>query len=364
MNILSTDIYQLSTFSLNLLIFVEMNLLKRCFFLLMGMISLVTCFCQTDTPVRKTTTTQSSIKRNDSVSRPFSNPTKQVVVDTQLNGTSILVDSSGTALDSTVVDTLKAEMLPIGPFKDTSTYRKYYTHPYLPLSGKPMFMISDFRERRTLDDMFYLLMGVLLLVAFVRTAFPRYFKNLFILFFQTSLRQKQTKDQLLQDNLGSLFVNLLFIITTSIYGALVIRNKAWLDYPFWHIVFFGAALLTIVYLGKFIFLQFSGWVFNSREAAVNYTFTVFLVNKVLGVLLVPFLFLMAFAQPSLKEVALTVSVGLVALLLLYRYVISFATIRNTLKVNALHFLMYLCAVEILPLLLLYKLMADYIGGRF
>lgn len=363
MNILTTVIYQLPTFCLNLLIFVVMNLLKRCFLLLIGMTSLMTCFCQTDTPVRRTSTTQSSIKRNDSVSRTSSNPIKQVV-DSQSNLSPSVVDSLNTAPDSTLIDTLKAEVLPSGPFKDTTTYRRYYTHPYLPLTGKPMFMISDFRERRTLDDMFYLLMGVLLLVAFVRTAFPRYFKNLFILFFQTSLRQRQTKDQLLQDNLGSLFVNLLFIITTSIYGALVIRNKAWLDYPFWHIVFFGAGLLSIVYLGKFVFLQFSGWVFNSREAAVNYTFTVFLVNKVLGVLLVPFLFLMAFAQPSLKEVALTVSVGLVALLLLYRYVISFATIRNTLKVNALHFLLYLCAVEILPLLLLYKLMADYIGGRF
>lgn len=364
MNNLSTVIYQLSTFSLNLLIFVVMNLLKRCFLLLIGMISLATCFCQTDTPVRRTLTIQSSVKRNDSVSRTSSNPIKQVAADSQSNGIAVIVDSLGEVSDSTLVDILAAAILPTVPFKDTSTYRKYYTHPYLPLSGKPMFMISDFRERRTLDDMFYLLMGVLLLVAFVRTAFPRYFKNLFILFFQTSLRQKQTKDQLLQDNLGSLFVNLLFVITTSIYGALVIRNKAWLDYPFWHIVFFGAGLLTVVYLGKFIFLQFSGWVFNSREAAVNYTFTIFLVNKVLGVLLVPFLFFMAFAQPSLKEVALTVSVGLVALLLLYRYVISFATIRNTLKVNALHFLLYLCAVEILPLLLLYKLMADYIGGRF
>lgn len=363
MNILASVNYQLSTFSSNLLIFVAMNLLKRCFLMIIGMLFLETCFCQTDTPVRRTTTIQSSVKRNDSVSRSVSTPIKQVVVDSSLNGTAI-IDSLGVASDSTLVDTVKAAVLPIGPFKDTSTYRKYYTHPYLPLGGKPMFMISDFRERRTLDDMFYLLMGVLLLVAFVRTAFPRYFKNLFILFFQTSLRQKQTKDQLLQDNLGSLFVNLLFIITTSIYGALVIRNKAWLDYPFWHIVFFGAGLLTVVYFGKFIFLQFSGWVFNSREAAVNYTFTVFLVNKVLGVSLVPFLFLMAFAQPSLKEVALTVSVGLVALLLLYRYVVSFATIRNTLKVNALHFLLYLCAVEILPLLLLYKLMADYIGGRF
>lgn len=330
-----------------------MNLLKRCFLVLTGIFSFFIGMGQTDTPVRKAPI----IRQNDSLA-PVTRPEQSF--DTTVN----ITDSLQQQIDSLRSDSLIKAAIPTGPRIDTSTYRKYYTHPFLPLTQKPMFMISDFRERRTLDDMFYLLMGVVLLLAFVRTAFPRYFKNLFILFLQTSLRQKQTKDQLLQDNLGSLFVNLLFIISTSIYGALVIRNKEWLDYPFWHIVFFGAALLTMVYFGKFLFLRFSGWVFNSREAAVNYTFTVFLVNKVMGVILVPFLFLMAFAKPGFKEIALTVSVGLMVLLLLYRYIVSFATIRNTLKVNALHFFLYLCAVEILPLLLLYKLMADYIGGRF
>lgn len=328
-----------------------MNLLKRSFLVLTGIFSFLIGISQTDTPVRRAV-----VQQNDSAV-PV---TRRQPIDT----VSIIADTLQQQSDSLRADSIIPATIPIAPGIDTSTYRKYYTHPFLPLTQKPLFMISDFRERRTLDDMFYLLMGVVLLLAFVRTVFPRYFKNLFILFLQTSLRQKQTKDQLLQDNLASLFVNLLFIITTSIYGALVIRNKEWLDYPFWHIVFFGAGLLTIVYFGKFLFLQFAGWVFNSREAAVNYTFTVFLVNKVLGVLLVPFLFLMAFARPGFKEVSLTVSVGLVLLLLLYRYIISFATIRNTLKVNALHFFLYLCAVEILPLLLLYKLMADYIGGRF
>lgn len=330
-----------------------MNLLKHCFLVLMGIGSFFMAMAQADTAVRKTT-----------VPRQKDSSVRTATVLPHSDTTAKISDSLQQQADSLRQDSVAQAVIPLKPSIDTSTYRKYYTHPYLPLTQKPLFMISDFRERRTLDDMFYLLMGVVLLLAFVRTVFPRYFKNLFVLFLQTSLRQKQTKDQLLQDNLGSLFVNLLFIISTSIYGALVIKNKAWLDYPFWHIVLFGAGLLTIVYFGKFLFLQFSGWVFNSREAAVNYTFTVFLVNKVLGVILVPFLFLMAFAEPGFKEVAFTVSVGLVILLLLYRYVISFATIRNTLKVNALHFFLYLCAVEILPLLLLYKLMADYIGGRF
>ena len=325
-----------------------MNLLMRFFLLFIGMISFLCGIGQTDTPG----VSGKVIQQKDSLVKQFS----RIDSATKTGDTLLLADSNQAGLS--------AQMPPSLPLIDTTTYRKYYTHPFLPLSGTPLFMISDFRERRTLDDMFYLLMGVVLLLAFVRAVFPRYIKNLFVLFLQTSLRQKQTKDQLLQDNLDSLFVNFLFIVTTSIYGALVIRNNDWLDFPFWHIVFFGAALLTVVYFGKFIFLQFSGWIFNSKEAAGNYTFTVFLVNKVLGIILVPFLFLMAFAKPGLREIAFTVSIGCMIILLLYRYIVSFATIRNTLKVNALHFFLYLCAVEIVPLMLIYKLMTDYIGGRF
>lgn len=336
-----------------------MNLMKQFSLLMFTLLVQVLVVAQSDTPVRNNPAQQRG--RADSGRQIQASSVQQ----DSLYGNMGLADSAAFLMDSTTVDSLQSSV-PVMAVQtnDTSTYAKYLVHPYLPLSAKPMFMISDFRETRTLDDLFYLLMGVLLLLAFIRSAFPRYFKNLFVLFFQTSLRQKQTRDQLLQDNLGSVFVNLLFIVSTSIYGALIIRHREWLDYPFWHVIFFGAGLLSIVYFGKFLFLQFAGWVFNSREAAMNYTFTVFLVNKVLGISLVPFLFLMAFSASSLREVAFTVSIGLTGILLLYRYVVSFANIRNTLKVNALHFFLYLCAVEILPLLVLYKLMADYISGRF
>jgi hypothetical protein len=57
---------------------------------------------------------------------------------------------------------------------------------------------------------------------------------------------------------------------------------------------FGRRAL-LVYLVKYLFLLFTGWVFNSQEATGSYVFVVFLVNKVMGVLLIPFLLIFAFA---------------------------------------------------------------------
>ncbi len=236
---------------------------------------------------------------------------------------------------------------------DTSTYQNYETHPWLPLHKPAIYMLIEYHIPAAKDELFYLIVGILLVMGFIRVTFSRYFRNLFLLFFQTSMRQKQTRDQLL-----------LFILSGALYLTLLIRYKHWTEHSFWWLAAGSAAALLVVYLIKYLFLLFTGWVFGSKEAAGAYVFVVFMVNKVMGVLLIPFLLVLAFAPVDIVQVGVTVSIGMIGLLFAYRYWISFIAIRNKLKVNALHFLLYLCAVEILPLVLIYKVLIDYFTGSF
>lgn len=268
-----------------------------------------------------------------------------------------------------VADSLKADSARIAKAKaaaqprvDTSTYARYETHPWLPLHRPALYMIIDYHRPASKDDLFYLMAGIVFVLAFIRVAFAKYFRNLFVLFFQTSLRQKQTRDQLLQDNLGSILGNLLFVISAGLYITLLIRYKGWTDMPFWWLAAGSAAILAAVYLIKYLFLLLTGWLFNARDAANSYVFVVFMVNKVIGVLLVPFLLLLSFASPGIVTVAVTVSIGVVILLFLYRYWVSFTAVRSKLNVNPLHFFLYLCAVELLPLALIYKVLIIYFNG--
>ena len=251
--------------------------------------------------------------------------------------------------------------VPAAPVKDSSTYTVLMNAAHLPFNQPPVFMITKEREPQTKNELFYLLTGVVFLVAFVKLFFPKYFQNLFRLFFQTSFRQKQTRDQLLQDNLASLLMNLLFFISGGIYIGLVAQEMELVEIPFWNLLLYCSLLLVIIYLGKYLFLRFSGWVFNVQDAAGTYIFVVFLINKIVGVLLVPFLLLLAFSVRPVVQVTATVSLIMVAAMLVYRYLVSMGTIRRDLKVNALHFFLYLCAVEILPLLLIYKTLFNYIS---
>jgi hypothetical protein len=252
--------------------------------------------------------------------------------------------------------------IPWAPLSDTITYEKYYNSAWLPFEKTPVFEIIPERQSSGKELLFYILTGLVALLASIRLIFPKYFKNLFLLFMQTSIRQMQTREQLLQNNLASVFLNVLFIASVGLYVTLLIQFKQWADIPFYHLLLYSFGILFVVYLGKYIFLAFSGWVFNVPEATGSYTFIVFLVNKVLGIVLIPFIWLITFSPLPVKQAAITISAAIVLVLFAYRYLVSFGVIRSNLKVSAFHFFLYLCAVELLPLALIYKLLVNFVTG--
>ena len=223
-------------------------------------------------------------------------------------------------------------------------------------------MLQQLKPTNNKDLLFYVLAFVVFFLGFIKVVFPKYFQNLFTIFFQTSFRQKQTREQLLQDNFPSLLMNILFILSGGIYIGLLVSVQGYIQQlPLWQLLLYSLGLLAIVYLSKYLFLQFSGWVFNVKDAMSSYIFIVFLVNKIMGVLLIPFLLLLAFSVGSILQVTITVSLIAVAGFFLYRYLVSLGTINKNLKVNPLHFFLYLCAVEVLPLLIIYKALFNFIG---
>lgn len=234
-----------------------------------------------------------------------------------------------------------------------SIYRRLLNNSFI-TKAKPIYLVVKERERPYKDEVFYLVCGLLLFLAFIRLVFNRYFKNIFRLFFQPSFRQKQTREQLLQNNLPSLLLNLFFIFSAGTYISFLLQYSHLTDIDFWWLLLYTNAALLALYLGKFIFLSFTGWVFNVKEATDAYIFAVYLINKILGVILIPFILLIAFSKRSIINISITISLLIIVLLFLYRYFVSYAPVRREVKVSVLHFFFYICAFELMPLLLIYK----------
>jgi hypothetical protein len=240
---------------------------------------------------------------------------------------------------------------------------------YLPRvsNNKDVQVVYKIEQRFSLPDkdfLFYLIVFLLLLYGFVNNVYPQYFPKLFSQFSQSSLRMMQNREQLLQNSVASLILNLSFLISFSLLATLLIFNRHLLPISFWEGYLYVSAFFTILYLGKYICLELAGYIFNTREMVSTYVFIVFMINKVLGILLLPFILLLAFAKPFYYPFAMGGAAGLAILLLLYRYLFSLTSVRNKLHISSFHFFLYLCAFEVLPLLILYKFVVQYFGGTY
>lgn len=230
-------------------------------------------------------------------------------------------------------------------------------HPYYDFEFRPINVNSGKKQFKGKESLFYVLIFLLLLFALFKKLFPRYFNDLFRLFFRTTLKQRQIREQLIQTPLPSLLFNGFFILTAALYIDFLLEhfNLKPVD-DFWLLYLYCVVGLSGVYLTRFLGLKLSGWVFNIQEATDSYIFIVFIVNKIIGICLLPFLVLLAFSTEVVYSSALTISWYSIGILLIYRFILSFKAVRNQVKVNLFHFFLYLMAFEIIPLLLIYKVL--------
>lgn len=229
-------------------------------------------------------------------------------------------------------------------------------NPYFQFTNPTRYTISV-RQWEGKEAIFYTLVALLIFFALIRNGFYRYIRDLFKTFFRTTLRQRQIKDQLLQSPLPSLLLNVFFILSAGMFLALVLQYfRLGEQFHFWLLFLYCVLGLVCIYGVKFILLKFMGWMLQARDAMDTYIFVVFTTNKVMGIALLPFIVLLAFTYDMVSLVAVNLGITVIVLLFVYRFFLSYVSIHRQIRIGFLHFLIYLAAFEIAPLLLINKLL--------
>ena len=271
-----------------------------------------------------------------------------------LNDSTAINDSTIVADSLMVTDSVKA-IVPVTIPAAYSWKKILDDNIYLNTKSKPFSFIQSPRKTDSKDMLFYSLTLVVFLFALLKFRYARYFINLFRVFFNTSLRQGQLTDQLLQSKLPSLFFNLFFILIGSWYLYLLLNFFGEINhYTSWQVLLICAMSLLIIYLVKFFILKFTGWITGYKQEADTYIFIVFLINKIVAICLMPLLIIMAFSEKELAHAALTLSFVIICVMLLMRFFRSYSLLQNRLKVSRFHFFVYIIGIEIVPLLVIYK----------
>lgn len=209
----------------------------------------------------------------------------------------------------------------------------------------------------SLDWMVGVLIVSLIILAWIRIFFNKYLSAVSraAYSYTASFKLFQSKNSISQR--VSAVANFLFIMNlamflfqlTMYFGVDVFPYLPFVNY----IIFTGIILL--IYLLKSLVYQIVGFVFNAEQAAGDYIHNVFIYNKILGLALLPVIIGIPYVPETLTPVLVKIGIVLVAISLLFR-ILRGIQISIKAGLSIFYLILYLCTLEILPALMVYKVL--------
>lgn len=256
-------------------------------------------------------------------------------------------------IDTSVIDSKKID---IKPTYQSTLDRLLTANEFINLRQNPVAFISKKKQTHGKEYLFYLFSSIILAFGLFKVFYARYFHNIFRVFFNTSLRQNQLTDLLLQARLPSLIFNIFFSITGGLYVWLLLTHYYTFNKEYDNkVLFFCILAISVIYIIKFCVLKFIGWITDMSTALDTYIFVIFLVNKIIGITLIPFIVFLAFAPSMLFKSTVILSLLVLSSFFLIRFFRSYSLLQFQIHFSRIHFLLYIISLEILPLLVIYKL---------
>lgn len=148
-----------------------------------------------------------------------------------------------------------------------------------------------------------------------------------------------------------------FIVNAAIFSYLIFYNLY--DQSGWYVFqlcFFG---ILLIYVVKHIFLSIVSISFPIQKEVSLYGFTIETFNLFIGIILIPLNLIIAFGPEKIAVSLIYLTIAIIGLLLFLRSFRGLLISSRWISSNLFHFLLYLCAFEILPILLLIKVIGTF-----
>lgn len=233
-------------------------------------------------------------------------------------------------------------------------------HPILKhLDSEPIMQVESYRAPKNLEIPFLISIIGLLLTALLFYRNRGYLNHLITAFKNPNLTQRQLKEMIQQNSLVNSIFNLLALLSFAFYAFVFLKQTQvklinnWSDSQ----LLIGLILAFVIgYSLRVLFQKLIGYIFEISEEMNIYVFQLLLTAKILGILLIPFTVLLYFGEGDYLNTILYLSIFLILVSLLLKYLRSGFLFKAFIGFSKFHFILYLCASEILPFLILLKLL--------
>lgn len=236
----------------------------------------------------------------------------------------------------------------MGVYNPTNLTTKEWSNFKRRIDGRIFFQPI---ERPTIANAFFiLLIAAWLVLAALIYKNQQYFKSMLAALFNHRLALQFAREQVANRTAGSLIYLFVFnLLLAMLLLQLITEKQAQLAAWPTALLLPGILLaVTLVYLFKYAFYKVLGILFGMRELVSYYLSQVFLIHRLLGPVLLLFLALIYYAPAHVAQFSLYSALVLLGLSLVWRYVNAIRQVTNVLVAHAFHFILYFCAVEIIP----------------
>ena len=225
-------------------------------------------------------------------------------------------------------------------------------------------MIPELRHTPNLYEYWMLaaFFVILVVLAYVRVAYTRRLYRLFSSLVRIQILRQVMREELVFSHRVSvlLFLNFALVMGLILFGAAKFYGWNFTQAEGWELYLVFVLLVAGAYLLKLIFNFILRKVLHDPGIVKEYLFEVFLVNKALGVIFLPFAIAICFINVGALNLVFTV-IGILFLLFIAFRLFQGLMMSFSYPVSRVYIILYLCTLEILPFLVVWKLFSTQIA---
>ena len=205
------------------------------------------------------------------------------------------------------------------------------------------------------DWLIGIIIGCLVIFAWLKLFYNKFIDQTFISLWNFQLSENFLRDQSIFSRSVSMLLNLNFIITAGLFFYLVavfFEINPWTLNPF-NIFLASTGIVALLLAARYIISHISGTIFNYQKLFKDYLSQILIIYKIAGVVLIPIIIAIAYLPESLRIYLIITGLILMAASVLFRFVKGIQLIFNK-DVSIFYLILYLCTLEFLPALVIYK----------
>jgi len=277
-----------------------------------------------------------------------------------------LLDSVAQAIqarDEFVADSIsKAYIIPADPQRhdqliDTLLKKYLYTgYGFLDIPSKSTSILREGRSRQTRDQwIIIIIIGLLLYTAILNRIMSKDFESVWQSFYSKRMMSQVSREDGMINSWTFLALFLLFGLT---FGLFLYQLAAYY-HKFYSISGFQlfislSFVILVLFAVKFLILKFIGFVFNINKLVSEYLSVLYLTYFNIAFVFLPVAVCFGLLTDQLIPYILAIALVLIVVIFVWQYLRSSVNIISNILFHKFYLFVYLCALEICPILILIK----------